>query len=83
MIVNTRQWHSWLRYIKRKIFLGSQQEEKRVTVPTTILGNSQEYALEDIELMGIPVVVHPMDDNWTPKKKPQPKQEALSNGTTH
>lgn len=83
MIVNTRQWHSWFRYIKRKIFLGSQQEEKRVTVPTTILGNSQEYALEDIELMWIPVVVHPMDDNWTPKKKPQPKQEALSNGTTH
>lgn len=83
MIAKNKQWNPWLRRIKRKIFLSSRQKEKRVTVPTTILGNSQEYALEDIELMGIPVVVHPMDDNWTPNKKPQPEQEALSNGTTH
>ncbi|UJW92709.1 hypothetical protein [Vibrio parahaemolyticus] len=53
--------HSWLRYIKRKIFLGSQQEENVSRVPTTILGNSQEYALEDIELMGIPV----LSTQWT------------------
>ncbi|WP_104037667.1 hypothetical protein [Vibrio jasicida] len=83
MIAKNKQWNSWFRRIKRKIFLGSRQEEKHFTVPTPILDNSQEYALEDIELMGIPVVVHPMDDNWTPNQRPQPKQEALSNGTTH
>ncbi len=82
MIAKNKQWNPWLRRIKRKIFLGSRQEEKRFTVPTPILDNSQEHTLEELKLMRVPVVVDLMDDNWTPNQRPQPKLEILSNGTT-